>query len=157
MSVDEFLAVIRAFEREAVEYVLVGGVAVNVHGIVRTTEDIDFFVRPSEENVKRIRAALRSLWDDPSIEEITASDLAGEYPTVRYGPPTGSIIIDLLAGLGSAFHYEDIESELKVFGETTLRVATPAMLVKMKAHTVRDRDRADAMALRRRFSLPEEL
>lgn len=47
MSFEQFLAVIRAFEHERVEYVLVGGVAVNVHGIVRTTEDIDFFVAPN--------------------------------------------------------------------------------------------------------------
>jgi hypothetical protein len=156
MSVDEFLAVIRAFERENVEYVLVGGVAVNVHGIVRTTEDIDFFIRPSEANVRRIRAALRGLWDDPSIDEITAEDLAGDYPTVRYGPPNGSIVIDLMAGLGSAFRYDDIESESRVFGDTQVRVATPAMLVKMKVDTLRDRDRSDAMALIRRFNLPEE-
>jgi hypothetical protein len=51
MSVDQFLAVLRAFARERVEYVLVGGVAVNIHGIVRTTEGIDFFVHPTEENV----------------------------------------------------------------------------------------------------------
>jgi hypothetical protein len=78
MSLDEFLDVIRAFERERVEYILVGGVAVNIHGIVRATEDIDFFVQPTDANVERIRAALRSLWDDPHIAEITSADLAGE-------------------------------------------------------------------------------
>ena len=45
MSFDQFVAVIRAFERERVDYVLVGGVAVNVHGIVRTTEDVDLLLR----------------------------------------------------------------------------------------------------------------
>ena len=103
MSFDQFLEVIRAFERERVEYILVGGVAVDIHGIVRATEDVDFFVRPTATNVERIRAALRSLWDDPHIAEITAADLAGDYPTIRYGPPAGSILIDLLAGLGTAF------------------------------------------------------
>lgn len=156
MSFDQFLAVIRAFEREAVDYILVGGVAVNIHGIVRTTEDIDFFVDPTDDNVERIRRALRSLWDDPHIEEISASDLAGQYPTVRYGPPTGDIIIDLLAGLGTAFRYEDLDCEVREFGGVSVRVATPATLVRMKQDTVRARDHADAALLRRRFSLGEE-
>lgn len=156
MSLDQFLAVIRAFEREGVEYVLVGGVAVNVHGIVRTTEDVDFFVRPTADNVERIRAALRSLWDDPDIDQITADDLAGSYPTIRYGPPDGTIIVDLLAGLGTAFRFEDLEGERRAFGGVTVNVATPSTLIRMKEGTLRPRDRADAALLRERFGLERD-
>lgn len=156
MSFDQFLAVLRAFAREGVEYVLVGGVAVNIHGIVRTTEDIDFFIRPTEENVARIRAALRSIWPDPHIDEITAADLAGAYPTIRYGPPTGDILIDLLAGLGTAWRFEDLDSEMREFGGVEVRVATPRTLVRMKAGTVRPRDHADAALLRERFHLQDD-
>ncbi|HUF47573.1 MAG TPA: nucleotidyl transferase AbiEii/AbiGii toxin family protein [Vicinamibacterales bacterium] len=155
MSFDQFLAVIRAFERERVEYVLVGGVAVNVHGIVRATEDIDFFVRPTPDNVERIRTALRSLWNDPHIDEITADDLAGAYPTIRYGPPEGSIIIDLLAGLGTAWRFDDLQSEERDFGDVSVRVATPETLVKMKHATVRPQDHSDAALLRERFRLKD--
>lgn len=156
VSFDQFLAVIRAFEREGVEYVLVGGVAVNIHGIVRTTEDIDFFVRPTQANVGHIRAALHSLWDDPHIDEISATDLAGAYPTVRYGPPTGDIVIDLLAGLGTAWRFEDLDSVVIEFGGARVRVATPATLVRMKTNTMRARDEADAALLRERFGLTED-
>jgi len=155
MSFDEFIAVIRAFEREQVEYVLVGGVAVNVHGIVRTTEDIDFFVKPTADNVARIRSALRSIWPDPQIDEIRAEDLAGAYQTIRYGPPDGDIVIDLLAGLGTAWRYDDLESERRPFGGVTLNVATPLTLFRMKRATMRARDQADAVLLRERFGLPE--
>ena len=57
MDLGRFLDVLRAFENEQVEYVLVGGVAVNLHGIVRATEDIDVFVRPERENVEKLKAA----------------------------------------------------------------------------------------------------
>lgn len=154
MTFDQFAEVIRAFERHGVEYVLVGGVAVNVHGIVRTTEDIDFFVRPTAENVARIRDALRAIWDDPYIDEITAADLAGAYPTVRYGPPRGDVIIDLLAGLGTSWTFDDLDSEVRSFGGVTVRVATPATLYRMKSGTLRPRDHADALLLRERFRLP---
>ena len=41
-----FDALLGALHRDRVEYVLVGGVALNLHGIVRATEDVDFFVDP---------------------------------------------------------------------------------------------------------------
>ncbi len=101
MDFGRFLDVVRAFERAQVEYVLVGGVAVNLHGIVRATEDIDFFVRADPANVERLRIALRSLWDDPEIEKIQAEDF-GAYPTLRYGPPGDELVIDILTRLGTA-------------------------------------------------------
>jgi hypothetical protein len=156
MSFDEFLAILRAFNRDGVEYVLVGGVAMNLHGIVRTTEDIDLFVQPTEANVARVRAALRSLWDDPQIDEIQAAELAGQYPTIRYGPPAGTIVIDLLAGLGTAWRFEDLESETRDVGGVTVRVATPRTLYRMKRDTVRPLDHADAQLLRERFGLTDE-
>lgn len=72
-----------ALQTEDVDYVLVGAVALDVWGIGRLTEDIELFVRPTEEDVARLRRALRRVWQDPSIDEITAEDLAGEYPAVQ--------------------------------------------------------------------------
>jgi diphthamide synthase (EF-2-diphthine--ammonia ligase) len=79
MHRDAVVRLLAALEADDVEYVLVGGVAVNPHGIVRATEDVDLFVRPDEDNVSRLRAALRRLHDDAEIATITAADLAGEF------------------------------------------------------------------------------
>lgn len=38
----------------AVEYVVVGGHAVAYHGYPRYTGDIDFFIRPTEDNARRL-------------------------------------------------------------------------------------------------------
>ena len=57
----------------AAEYVLVGGVAMGLHGLVRATQDVDLFVRPEADNVARVKAALRAVWDDPAIDECAAS------------------------------------------------------------------------------------
>jgi len=61
--------VLAALEQHDVDYVLVGGLALGVHGLVRATRDIDVFVRPTSENVERLRAALRSVFDDPSSKK----------------------------------------------------------------------------------------
>lgn len=76
MTLDELRALITALETHGVEYVVIGAAALNALGIVRATEDIDIMVRPSADNVARLRRALGSLWDDPDIAQITAEDLS---------------------------------------------------------------------------------
>lgn len=155
-ALDDVLRVIRSFNEAGVDYVVVGGVAVNLHGLVRATEDLDVFVRPDADNIKRLRMALSSVWDDPSIEEITAEDLCGDYPAVRYGPPEGNLYLDILTRLGKVTAFEDIEVETKKVEGLEVRVATPRALYRMKRDTVRPIDRADAQALRVAFDLEEE-
>lgn len=155
-SLDEALQVIQAFNDEGVDYVVVGGVAMNLHGLVRATEDLDVFVRPDPDNVARVRRALASIWNDPDIEQITAEDLCGDYPAVRYGPPTESFYLDILTRLGEATKFADLEVEEKNVDSVRVRLASPRTLYRMKKDTVRPIDHADAAALRAAFRLEED-
>ena len=110
--------VLSAFERERVDYVIFGAVALNLQGLARATEDLDIFVAPTEENIRRLRAALTTVFDDPHIQEITAEDLLGDYPAVQYVPPAGDFHVDILTRLGEAFRFEDLESVYLVGGGT---------------------------------------
>ena len=49
MDYEQTRKVLSALEREGVEYVIFGGVALNLQGLARATEDLDVFVAPSEE------------------------------------------------------------------------------------------------------------
>ncbi|MCP4221209.1 MAG: hypothetical protein GY765_41670 [bacterium] len=49
---------IEIMERHEVEYVLVGGFAVNFYGYIRTTRDVDILVNPSIENARKMVNAL---------------------------------------------------------------------------------------------------
>jgi hypothetical protein len=149
------LAVLAALDREQVDYVLVGGLALGVHGLVRATAGIDLFVRPTPENVARLRAALLSVFDDSAIEEIAAADLSGAYAVVRYGPPDADFVVDLIGRIGESFTFDDLESERRVLEGVAIRVATPRTLYRLKKGTLRPVDRADAEAIRRRF-FPDE-
>jgi len=148
--------VFEAFEREGVQYVIFGGVALNFHGLARFTEDLDLFIAPLPENIERVKRALQSVFHDPEIEQIAATDLLGDYPAVQYIPPDGSFHIDLLTRLGSAFAFEDIAMIPVPFEGLLVPVATPLTLYRMKRDTVRLKDRADAQLLRERFGLEEE-
>jgi hypothetical protein len=156
MQFDEALRLLAAFERHRVAYVLVGSMAMAAQGVVRATRDIDVFIAPDEPNVARLKAALREVFDDPAIDDISADDLAGDYPAIQYAPAGAEFWIDLLARLGQAFRFEDIESEILTIDGVAVRVATPRMLHRMKRGTVRPQDRLDADVLRQRFGLEEE-
>jgi hypothetical protein len=151
---DEMLRVLRAFEAEGLEYVLIGATAMGFHGIVRATEDVDLFIRATTDNVLRLKRAFRTAYsDDPNVDEIRAEDLLGEYPAVRYYPPSGDLYFDVMTRLGEAKSFETVEAEVKEVEGIHVSVATPAALYELKKGTVRPLDRQDAEALRRRFGL----
>lgn len=51
---------LEALEANGVAYMVVGGVAVGVHGHLRFTRDLDVWFRGTEANAERLLAALRS-------------------------------------------------------------------------------------------------
>src|SRR4051794_20987711 len=54
----DWRAFIESLNFQNVEYMLVGGHAVAYHGRPRFTDDIDFLVRPTPDNARRLIAAL---------------------------------------------------------------------------------------------------
>jgi hypothetical protein len=110
---DEILGVLRAFEAAGLDYVLIGATAMGFHGVVRATEDVDLMIRATADNVEKLRTALRAVYDDPQIDEISTADLLGDYPAVRYYPPTGDLYFDVLTRLGDAVSFESVDAETK--------------------------------------------
>ena len=156
MDFDLVHRVLAAFEEVGVDYVVFGGVAVNLHGLARATQDLDVFIRPEADNVARVKVALSSVFDDPSIAEIDAADLLGDYPAVQYVPPSGGFHVDILTRLGEAFTYERLASERLEFDGIEVTVATPRTLFEMKKGTVRYKDRLDAAALAEQYHLADD-
>jgi hypothetical protein len=148
-------SVLAAFEREGVRYAIFGAAALNLHGLARFTEDLDVFLEPADDNIARVRRALASVFDDPSIDEISAADLLGDYPAVQYVPPTGAFHLDLLTRLGTAFAFSDLEVVRVPFDDLTVSVVSPRTLYLMKRDTVRLKDKADAELLKQRFGLED--
>jgi hypothetical protein len=156
MDRDEVMRVLRAFESARLEYVLIGAAAMGFYGLVRATEGVDLFIRATPENIEKLRVALRTAYEgDPNINEISSTDLLGEYPALRYVPPTGHLYFDVLTRLDEIATFETIEAEVKEVEGTQVSVATPAALYRLKKGTVRAQDQVDAAALRERFSLKE--
>ncbi|MDZ7359759.1 MAG: nucleotidyl transferase AbiEii/AbiGii toxin family protein [candidate division KSB1 bacterium] len=156
---EDFIKVLEAFEKYEVDYILIGGVAVILHGMQRLTRDVDVFVKFIPENIGKLRKALHSIYNDPSIEEITLSEL-NDYPVIRYGTPNG-FYIDIMARLGEVATYESLKYEVIDYNGIKIKIATPETLYELKRDTLRDKDKIDAVFLRElieanKASLPNE-
>jgi acylphosphatase len=157
MDRDEIIRVLRAFEEHGLEYVLIGAAAMGFHGIVRATEDLDIVIRATAENVERLKRAFRQVYsDDPNVDQISADDLLGEYPAVRYYPPSGDLYFDVVTRLGEAAAFDTIDSMIMEVEGIEVAVATPHALYRLKRDTVRPLDHSDAERLKQQFGLDDE-
>jgi hypothetical protein len=50
-----------ALTNARVEFIVIGGVAVGVHGFVRATKDLDIVPRPAQENLARLARLLEEI------------------------------------------------------------------------------------------------
>jgi len=155
MDFESLKRVLAALKARGVHYAIIGALALNLHGLARSTEDLDIFVEPDAGNVERLKLALHDAIDDPDIDGITAADLLGEYPAVQYVPPAGGFHLDILTRLGDAFAFADLETERVPYEDLLVTAVTPRMLYRMKCRTARPKDAADAAALRRQFDVGE--
>jgi len=90
------ISLLAAFLAAKVEYAVVGGVAVNAHGYVRATNDLDIFIRPTEDNARAAFDALLAL--GVPLDGLTPADLLNEEENLRFGPEENHI--DILASIG---------------------------------------------------------
>ncbi|MBX2901775.1 MAG: nucleotidyltransferase [Cyclobacteriaceae bacterium] len=61
-----------------VDFILIGGYAVIYHGYVRTTGDMDVWVKPTNENKEKLLNVFRKLRFDPEgVEIIAKMDFSG--------------------------------------------------------------------------------
>ncbi len=158
MTLEEAKGILEALVREGVDFVVVGSMAMAAQGLPRATHDLDLFVSPEIENLEALKRALRTLFNDPNVDQIDPEELAGEYPAVEYVPPHGHYSMDILTRLGEAFSWQDLADSCDKIelGEVVVQVASPRMLYRMKKDTVRLQDRADAARIRDAFNLGDE-
>ncbi|MCK4352496.1 hypothetical protein KAW65_03715 [candidate division WOR-3 bacterium] len=60
-------SVFRGLNEQGVKYLVIGGIAVNLYGIMRATADLDIMVDLSQENVEKLVIALENLGYKPKV------------------------------------------------------------------------------------------
>ena len=129
----EFLKAIRCLHDAQVDFVVIGGVAMQLHGGAHLTEDIDFSFAPTEENRERLAATINTL--HPRVRVLNLQTDLGGIDLLPL--PSG---IDSFAGLWNRAAVMEID-------EMTVRVASLDDLMAMKTAAGRPKDQRHLMEL----------
>lgn len=134
-----------------VEYVVVGGVAVQVHGHVRMTNDVDLIPAPTRDNLARLADALNELGArvlNPGSEGVRIDARMLPRATLwQLTTPVGDI--DVLHDVPGAASYTELRRRAIAvsLGESRIPVASRDDLIGMKRAAGRPVDLGDIAAL----------
>ncbi|HEY1688577.1 MAG TPA: nucleotidyl transferase AbiEii/AbiGii toxin family protein [Solirubrobacteraceae bacterium] len=134
-----------------VEYVVVGGIAVQAHGHVRMTNDIDLIPSPSPGNLDRLAAALIELHArvlNPGSEHLAIDALMLPRATLwQFSTQHGDI--DVLHDAPGAAPFPQLRERALVIAldRRAIPIASRDDLIAMKRAAARPVDLADIAAL----------
>lgn len=142
----DLIDLLAEFDAAKVEYLLVGGLALALHGHPRFTKDADLWVRDTSENLERVVIALRAFGAPPvTCESITG---AGPLDVVWMGHPPSRI--DLMKGVpGGDFTRAWSTREVRRIGDVRVFFVGRDELLQLKLASGRPQDLVDARVLRR--------
>lgn len=93
MKLSAFEAVAKALHQNQVQYLVADGLAVNAHGHIRNTMDIDLVIALNADNIHRAFDALASLNYHPLVP-ITADHFADETQRQRWRSEKGMTVLN---------------------------------------------------------------
>lgn len=151
-------AILRRLASAGVDYILIGGLAVNAHGVIRSTKDVDICPSPDPENLARLAELLRAFEarqlgvgeGDFAAEELPfdpmrVADLA-EGGNFRLNTPLGVLdLMQWIPGIDSDSAYDVLAADAEIanaFG-IEIRVCSLASLRAMKRAAGRPQDLQD--------------
>ncbi len=136
----DFKEFIQLLNVHKVEYLVVGGYAVAIHGFPRTTGDIDFWVNPSQENAERVVKSLIE-FGFGSLD-INIDDFIKNNSVVQLGFPPNRI--DIMTSVSGLTFGECLQNkkEVEFEGEKINFISLHHLRINKKS-TGRDKDNLD--------------
>lgn len=153
-----YLDLFRALESEQVRYILVGGVAVNLHGIGRLTVDVDLMLALDSENLTRFISAVRPFNVKPVVP-VALEDFMDERKVKGWIEDKGMLAfalrpadpaqptVDILVRPAVPFEEAYARHVTRRIEGVTVRIAAIEDIIRLKTNTGRQKDEADIKAL----------
>ena len=149
---------VAVLDKHEVDFIVVGGYAVNAHGVIRSTKDIDICPDPDPANLRRLASALAELGayqldaGDLGPKEMPfAPDLEGLSGGGNFTLGTAHGRLDIMQWLDGVDGYAALERhavERRFAGLDRVRFAGYDELVAMKQAAGRDQDKIDLQDLK---------
>jgi hypothetical protein len=162
MKLASFEALVAALEGAGVRYLVAGGLAVNAHGYLRFTRDVDVVVQLVPDNIQRAFSALTTLGYRPLVP-ITASQFAdgalregwirdkGMQVLQFWSDAHRETPVDVFVREPFVFDEEYEHALVKPLGSDAVRFVSIPALIRMKEEAGRPQDRIDIDYLRMRL------
>ncbi len=152
--------ILRVLQKHRVRYLILGGAAVNLHGVPRMTGDLDLAVDMSEDNIDALVGALEEAGLKPSLpidpRGLTDDSLRQEWRDKKHlealtfqsmdaGAPYREVDIILDCPLAFDVMFES-RLELRA-DDLTINVVSLPHLIEIKGKIGREQDLSDVEAL----------
>lgn len=143
--ISNYSKILQTLKAAEVDFIIIGGVAANLHGLARATFDVDLAYSRKSENIRRLAAALSPF--KPYLRGAPPGlPFSFDEKTVRNGLnftlETTLGALDLLGEVAGGGNYEQIlphTEEMEAFG-VRCRCATLERLIQMKRAAGRPKD-----------------
>lgn len=138
----DLIDLLAEFDREKVEFLVIGGQALALHGHPRFTKDADLWLRDTPENLARAKTALRRFEVDPPPWTLTDARRVPRFSMIASRPSSALAPLDVFSIPARVFHavylLDELHSNLRL-GE--LWIATPKPLKRETAGQLRQLER----------------
>ena len=138
-------------------FVVAGGVAVVLHGVPRTTFDLDLLVDLQSDNILAFIGVMHDLGLRPGApgDPLCLADPRAREEWIReknltafsFADPRGGAV-DVLLDVPVDYAAAAVDADIVTLGESRIRVASIASLIRMKEAAGREQDHSDIAALR---------
>lgn len=152
--------VLRALNKKKVKYLIVGGIALNLYGVPRTTADLDLMVELKNENLKRISDALQETGFKPKVpvktEEFSDVKNLEKWSKEKnmeaftfWSPKKPYEEVDIL--IRNPVEFEEADKAKKIIEAKDIKIPVISLkhLIKLKEISGRELDKSDIDALKK--------
>lgn len=162
-----FESIFKELEDRGVQYLVIGGIAVNFHGYDRVTGDLDILVGFDKENLEKFIAAIKSLGWRPrlpvSLEAFADSKRRESWIREKgmkvftiYNPKKEAEHVDVMTEDHLDFDKAYQNKKTVSARDIQIPLASIPDLIKLKKIAGRERDKVDIMALRKIMEIEGE-
>lgn len=152
---DDLISFLTLLNEDHVEYMIIGGAAVNVHGFSRSTGDMDIWFNPTQENFDRLLHSIESFGFEVPDEFRNLEDIRNRG-LIRL--PLEKFYIEFLADVGKDFQFDELYPRCQhtaVNDKLEINVIGYSDLVNLKISVHRAKDLEDVKNLERVRNITE--
>jgi hypothetical protein len=146
--IEAYKKICAELNRNKVDYLVIGGVAVIAHGYPRSTGDVDFWYRPTTENYNNLINAFKDLGVDTSDLDKVVFDPTKSFLRI----PALGIKTEFLPQIKGNTKFADAYKRAKIFNLEGVSIAIIGYddLIRIKKDTNRPKDLGDVDELEKR-------